>query len=60
MGYGKVCRDLTGVILYVYYGSIRMDTNNTAELEEIIQGLKIVSRSGWLLVTPEGDSRVII
>ena len=60
MGHGGVYRDSTRVILYIYYGSIGLETNNTEDIEGLMLGINIVSRSGWFPVTVEGDSRVII
>ena len=59
-GYNGVCRDSKGAIMYIYYGSIGMEMKNSAELKGLMQGLKIVSKSGWLLVVVEGDSQVIL
>ena len=41
-------------------GSTGFNTNNLVELEGLIQGLRLVSKEGWFLVTIEGYSKVII
>ena len=58
--FGEVFKDSKGEILKLYHGSNSFETNNTTELEGFFQGLSLVSRSRWLLVMVEGDSRVII
>ena len=35
-GYGGVCRNSSGEIMQLYYGSIGVDTNNSTELEGMI------------------------
>ena len=42
------------------YGSIGFDTNNSAELEGLLQGLIIMIREGWLPATIEQDSKILI
>ena len=41
-GYGGVCRNCNGEILQVFYGNLGHDTNNSTELEGMIQGFQIV------------------
>ena len=59
-GYGGVCRNCNGEILQVFHGSIGHDTNNSVELEGLIQGVQLVIRHGWFLSIVEGDSRILI
>ena len=37
--YGEVCQNCNGEILQVFYGNLGHDTNNSAELEGMIQGV---------------------
>ena len=46
--------------MMVFLGSIGQDTNNLAELEGLIRGLKVLIRDGYFLVIIEGDSNTLI
>ena len=39
VGYGGVCRNSNGEILQFFYGNLGRDTNNSVELEGMIQGV---------------------
>ena len=43
-----------------FFGSLGIDTNNSAELEGMIQGIQIIIGNGWLPAIVEGDSRILI
>ena len=58
--YGGVCRNYNGEIIQVFFGSLGIDTNNSAELEGMIQGIQIIILNGWLSAIVEGDSRILI
>lgn len=60
VGFGGVCRNDRREILKVFFGHLGHDTNNSAELEGLIQGLTLVTQEGWLPTTLEGDSTMII
>lgn len=59
-GFGGVCRNNKGEIMKVFFGQLGFDSNNSAELEGLIQGLTLVLNEGWLPATVEGDSKVLI
>ena len=48
VGYGGVCRNCNGEIIQAFYSSLETDTNNSAELEGMIQGIQIIIGNGWL------------
>ena len=60
VGFGGVCHDSTGSILYVFYGFIGIDSNNAVKSEWILQGVKIFFGFGWISTMIEGYSRIII
>ena len=49
-----------GRILKIYYGAIGIDTNNSIELEGLIQGFKFMIKEGWVTTIIEGDSNMLI
>ena len=57
---GGICRNSDGEILHIFFGSIGEDTNNSTELEGMLQGVKIVIREGWLPTMVEGDSLILV
>jgi len=59
-GFGGVCRNDKGEIVKVFFGKLGFDSNNSTELEGLIQGLTLALSEGWLPATVEGDSKVII
>ena len=42
VGYGGLCQDHNGRIVIIYLGAIGTNTNNSAELEDIIHGLEVL------------------
>ena len=44
----------------MYLGAIGTDTNNSTELEGLIQGFECLIREGWLPATIEGDTNILI
>ena len=46
--YGGFYRNVVEEILKLYFGYIGNDTNNSVELEGLVQGFKLVFREGWL------------
>ena len=55
-GFGGAYRDHKGEILQVFHGNIGFYTNNSMELEGMIQGIHLIVRNGLLLAIVEGDS----
>ena len=58
--YGGLCRDLQGRVIFVFLGSIGRDTNNSVELEGMIQALNCVVRSNSFPAIIENDSNIMI
>ena len=46
VGFGGLCHDHEGKIRMVFMGAIGQDTNNSAELEGLIYGSKVLIRGG--------------
>jgi len=59
-GFGGLCRNERGEIVKVFFGQVGFDSNNSAELEGLTQGLTLAISEGWLPAVVEGDSKVII
>ena len=59
-GYGGVFQDHNGRIITMYMGEIGIDTNNSAELECMIQGFQCLVREGRIPVIIEGDTHILI
>ena len=59
-GFGGLCRDSLGRINFVFLGAIGHDSNNSAELEGMIQGLQCLVRSNSFPAIIEGDSQISI
>eukprot|EP00253_Pinus_taeda_P029073 PITA_29073 len=55
-GFGGIIRDSKGSLLQLYYGSLGWDTNNSAELEGLWQGLSIARELNLQPLMVEGDS----
>ena len=59
-GFGGLCRDADGKILFVFLGAIGHDSNNSAELEGLLEGMHCLVRSNSFPAIIEGDSRILI
>eukprot|EP00253_Pinus_taeda_P026720 PITA_26720 len=59
-GFGGIIRDSKGSLLQLYFGNIGWDTNNSAELEGLWQGLSIARELNLHPLMVEGDSQIII
>jgi len=59
-GFGEIFRNHQGVPLLSFFGSKGWDTNNSAELEGLWQGLIIAQDKGFFPLIIEGDSQIII
>jgi ribonuclease HI len=58
--FGVVFKDNTGHIFNILVGNLGHDTNNSAELWDLIKGLQAASQFGYQKLIIEGDSRVIL
>ena len=59
-GFGGIFRNSQGDIQAIYYGSIGWDTNNSAELEGLWQGLNLAHIYNLSPIVVEGDSQILI
>ena len=59
-GYGGLCKNSQGRIIFIFMGTIGRDTNNPVALEGILQGLNCLVRSNNFLAIIEGDSSIMI
>lgn len=59
-GYGAIFRNHAGSPLLIYYGNIGWDTNNSAELERLWQGLLLSRLHNFQPLEIEGDSLILI
>lgn len=59
-GFGGIFRDHEGKPLLLYMGNIGWDTNNSAELEGMRQGLSLSHIHGFHPLEIEGDSQILI
>lgn len=59
-GYGGIFRDHKGNPLLIFYGSICWDSNNSAELEGLWQGLCLAQIHNYFPIEIEGDSQILI
>lgn len=59
-GFGGIFRDSKGDTLAIYYGSIGWDTNNSAKLEGLLQGLCLIQLYNFSPSIIEGDSLILI
>lgn len=59
-GYGGIFQDCRGNPLLIFFGSIGWDTNNSAELEGLWQGLCLAQQHNFQPVVIEGDSQIFI
>ena len=60
VGYGELCRDSQGRVIFIFLGTIGRDTNNSAELEGMLQGLNCLVRSNSFPAIIEGDSSIMV
>lgn len=60
MGFSGVIKDHEGKPLQIYYGNIGWDTNNSAELEGLWQGLILSRQNNFSPLEVEGDSQILI
>jgi len=59
-GYGGIFRDHAGKHKLIYFGNIGWDTNNSAEMEGLWQGLLLARAHNYLPLEVEGDSQILI
>eukprot|EP00253_Pinus_taeda_P017843 PITA_17843 len=59
-GFGGIIRNHKGNDIQVYFGNIGWDTNNSAELEGLWQGLLVARSQNLQPLIVEGDSQIII
>lgn len=59
-GFGGIFRDHKGAPLLTFLGSKGWDTNNSAELEGLWQGLILAQDKGFFPLIIEGNSQIII
>ena len=59
-GFGGIFRNHKGDSLLIFYGNIGWDTNNSAELEGLWQGLLLSRHYGFHPLEVEGDSQILI
>lgn len=59
-GFGGIFRDYKGSPILIFYGNIGWDTNNSAELEGLWQGLRLAQNLSYKLLEIEGDSQILI
>ena len=59
-GFGGIIRNHKGEYLLLFYGNIGWDTNNSAELEGLWQGLLLSQHYGFHPLEVEGDSQILI
>lgn len=59
-GFGGIFRNSQGDALAIYYGSIGWDTNNSAELEGLWQGLNLAHLYNLSPIIVEWDSQILI
>lgn len=59
-GFGGILRNHEGTPLQIYFGNIGWDTNNSAELEGLWQGLILTWNLNLQPLVVEGDSQILI
>jgi len=59
-GHGGIFRNHEGKPLLLYFGSIGWDTNNSAELEGLWQGMSLANQHNFHPVIIEEDSQILI
>ena len=59
-GYGGLCRDSQGRVIFIFMGTIGRDTNNSAELEGTLQVLICLVRRNSFSMIIEGDSSIMV
>jgi len=60
VGFGGILRNHEGTPLQLYFGNIGWDTNNSAELEGLWQGLLLAWKHNFQPLEVEGDSQILI
>eukprot|EP00253_Pinus_taeda_P007130 PITA_07130 len=60
IGFGGIIRNHEGSLLQIYFGNIGWDTNNSAELEGLWQGLTLAWNLNLQPLVMEGDSQILI
>ena len=60
VGFGGLCKDSLGRIIFIFLGAIGRDSNNSPELEGMLQGLHCLVHSNSFPVIIEGDSRILV
>ena len=58
--FGGLCKESEGRVVFVFLGSIGQDTNNSAELEGMLQDLHCLVHSNSFPVIIEGDSHIMV
>jgi len=59
-GFGGIIRNHNGAPLQIFFGNIGWDTNNSAEIEGLWQGLLVARSLNLQPLIAEGDSQIII
>lgn len=59
-GFGGIFRDSVGTPLGIFFGSIGWDSNNSIELEGLLQGLLLAQEHNFFPLEVEGDSQILI
>eukprot|EP00253_Pinus_taeda_P002079 PITA_02079 len=59
-GFGGIIRNHEGSHMQIYFGNIGWDTNNSAELEGLWQGLTLAWNLNLQPLVVEGDSQILI
>ena len=60
VGFGGIFRNSDGNILQIYYGSIGINSKNSAELEGLWEGLLIAEEANLFPLEVEGDSQILM
>jgi len=59
-GFGGIIRNALGQAVWVFFGYIGQDTNNSAELEGLLHGIQLAQDKSWSPLVVEGDSKIIL
>ena len=59
-GFGGILRNALGQAVWVFFGYIGQDTNNSAELEGLLHGFQLAREKQVFPLFVEGDSRIIL
>ena len=60
VGYGGFFRSPINVILRLFYGSLAIESNNSAELTGLLQGIRLTFNHDLFPLIVEGDSHLIL